>query len=201
MRSALCWLALGGWAVCGLTACGLFEPRESEAPLSETTGQYLSATSPENVLHNLQEAFGLLEVFPYLQQLADSGWIQSFEFVPDAEEYQALSGQSWGRAQEEAWLQNLANLFSTLPGSARHRLDFDSDPAIEQFGDSALFVSPYTIVVEHSLDSPSESFAGTASLVFARNGDTGDWGVIRWRDQAADTSAGATALRVAFRGP
>ncbi len=200
MRRAGRLLAFCGLALGGMSACGLFEPRESEAPLDGGSGQYLPATSPSNVIHNLQEAFGLLEVFSYLQQLSDSGWTESYSFVPDAGEYQAIAGQPWGRGEEEAWLENLSSLFGTLPADARHTLTFGLETSTEQYGDSALQVTGYTIRVEHGLESPPELFSGTASLVFARSADSGDWGLIRWIDQAADTGQGATALRVAFRG-
>ncbi|MCA9783816.1 MAG: hypothetical protein KC518_09555, partial [Candidatus Cloacimonetes bacterium] len=61
-----------------LAACTLFEPRGSQEPDSAALGDYLPPASPENVLHNLQEAIRYLEVVPYRELLADSGWISPF---------------------------------------------------------------------------------------------------------------------------
>ncbi|MCB1046303.1 MAG: hypothetical protein KDC10_03800 [Calditrichaeota bacterium] len=184
-----------------LAACALFEPRGSQEPDSAALGDYLPPASPENVLHNLQEAIRYLEVVPYRELLADSGWISPFRLVPDAEEYLALQGLDWGLDEEDGWFHSLANHFSTLPLDVRHELELDPEARVEQFGDSALFVSSYALEMQHGVESLPERFSGTLSLLLGREQQSGDWAIVRWTDQAADTGAGWTQLRVTFRGP
>lgn len=184
-----------------LASCALFEPRDSQAPDEGALGDYLPPSSPQNVLHNLQEAIRFLEVVPYRDLLADSAWSSPFVLMPDAEEYLSLQGLPWGLEEEDLWFRSLAGHFSTLPAAARHELELDTETAIEQYGDSALFVSAYTLTMDHGVASLPSTFSGTLSLLLARDLQQGDWAILRWQDQAADTGAGWTRLRVTFRGP
>jgi hypothetical protein len=185
----------------GLAACGLFEPRDSQAPDTGALGDYLPPSSPDNVLHNLQEAIRFLEVVPYRELLADSGWSTPFTLLPDAEEYLSLQGLPWGLEEEDAFFRSLAGHFTTLPAGVAHELLLDPGARFDQFGDSALYVSSYTLRMQHGVTSLPETFSGTLSLLLGRRQQSGDWAIQRWQDQAADTGSGMTHLRVAFRGP
>jgi hypothetical protein len=166
-------------AVCLLSGCSLFEPRDPEDP-SGSRLDFVPPTEPSIVIDNLQNAIDQKSVANYAACFPDAGaGGQTFVFVPSAEasaQY-GLVLSSWGTAQEQAYFQNLlarsaSNAFANLQLIQKSQL---------VTADSVIYSYDYVFTFEHSETGFPKTARG--NLQFALAPDAGNrWSIYRWID-------------------
>lgn len=178
--------------------CGLFEPRDVEAPDEGTGALGRPPLSPGDVIHNLQEAVRAKDVELYRSALADSGWRESFHFVADPALALDREGD-WGYDEEVAAWRNLCAQLELVDSPAPVLALSSADST--QFGDSASFGADYFLELDPQRDGLGGTWAGTLRLALSRHPGTGDWAIHRWEDWSADSTAGWTRLKQEFLWP
>lgn len=170
----------------GLSACGVFEPREAEPP-SESGGQYLPQNLPEEVIVNLKTAISQKEELPYLGCFKND-----FVFEPIA----ALRNQfelPWSLAKEQAFIRRL--IAARKQPNSFFNLTLSSYPPIVDLI-TREYQSGYTLTVELS----DTTLAVMGELKFTLVNENSVWKISRWEDFSTTASSITTwsALKARF---
>ena len=177
-RSAALLLLAAGLAE-GAGGCGLFEPRNPEAP-TQSSQTFLPATDPLIVISNLQSAVEQKSVPNYVQCLADPlASVHLFLFVPSSEgaaQYASLF-RNWSTAEEQAYFQNLTT--RTTPTSIS-KLDL-TEKTRSLAADSALLEYDYTFTFENTVAGFPSRASGNLQFALQRS-SSNIWTIYRWTD-------------------
>ncbi len=169
------------WCVTALHAgCGLFEPRDAEAP-SQSGFQYLPRTLPANVVFNLQNAVEQKDVAGYIACFTDSTRSRyTFTFVPsaDAAEIYGTVLRNWTYRQEQDYFQNLVAKRRQPVGVSR--LDLVPKDSVISGNDMRTYSYDYTFTFEHTEPGFTHTAAGT--LQFTLVNDNSEWTISHWVD-------------------
>ena len=196
MRRLISRPALLLWALCLVlqAGCGLFEPRDPEAP-SQGGLNYRPPTAPEIVIANLQSAIDQKSSANYINCFTDpSKTGRLFEFIPAVEASAVYPGifDSWSRTEEEAYFQNL--IAKSIPNSLSSLLLKLNTSVVTP--DSVLFDYDYTLTFEHT--DPSFPMTAKGRLQFSLATDNSNfWSIHRWQDFKSATDEATWSL---FKG-
>jgi hypothetical protein len=177
--------------------CELFEPRDSETPITEGEGNWLPPLNPTAVIHNWQEAVSRLDRSNYMTVYSDENWPEAFRFYPDASHAGTDEMQNWNRDTEFLYWDNLVAHMEGRGSFARHDLTYTSTDSM-LFGDSAIVSGTYDFILEHGLHDMPERFFGHMTLAFSRHLENGDWAITRCEDESVDSLASWSVLRSEF---
>jgi len=162
-----------------LAGCGLFEPRNPEAP-TQSSQTFVPATDPLTAISNLQSAIAQKSVPNYMQCLADpSSGGHAFLFVPSSEGtalYASLF-RSWGTPEEQAYFQNLTT--RTTPASLS-QLDL-TQKSQSLAADSAILEYDYTLRFENTMAGFPSRASGDVQFALQRSASN-IWTIYRWTD-------------------
>lgn len=184
-----------------LSGCGMFSTREPDSPVAG--GQsFTPPTMPSLVIENLKNAVKEKNAENFTLCLADTsrGDFRSYRFEPSAEvaaRYATLFS-SWGIIAER---QAFISLMSKIPADTPPVLTFSGGYFDVITQDSAVYISDYLLVANHSAAAIPKRGAGVIRLTIAQN-TGGQWSIIRWSDANStivDTSATTwSALKAQF---
>ena len=171
-------LLAAGLALPG-AGCGLFEPRNPEAP-TQSSETFLPPTDPLIVISNLQSAIEQKSVPNYVQCLADpQAGVHTFLFVPSSEGtalYASLF-RNWTTTEEQAYFQNLTT--RTTPASIS-KLDL-TEKTRSLAADSALLEYDYTLTFENTASGFPSRASGNLQFALQRS-SSNFWTIYRWTD-------------------
>ena len=162
-----------------IEGCGLFDPRDSEAP-SQSSLNFRPPTDPAIVIANLQSAIEQKSVANYVSCFADaSKGAPPFVFIPSADAAAAYAGTlgSWSLQEEQEYFQNIIAR-SNQQAYATLALTLKTTTVTS---DSVVSAYDYVLVFEHN----DTGFPRTArgSLQFTLREDaTNFWMIQRWVD-------------------
>jgi len=186
---AVVWTALG--------SCGLFEPREPEAPIAAGS-QFESPTSPSIVLRNLEEALLSANAADYIRCLSDtSKGLPPFRFTPST---QGLSiapetFADWGIGQEQTYIRNL---FADIQVGEVSAVSFSpSEVTVPPIGDSVQFTATYSVRFPHSRTDVEQQADGRLQFTF-RQSRQNEWYITAWRDIVLDNQTSWSVLKARF---
>jgi len=172
-------MAAATLAVTGLS-CGLFEPRQAEAP-TQPGLDFQPALDPASVISNLIAAVGQKSETNYIRCFTDpTTSTRTFTFTPSSEGV-AVYGSifaNWGRSEE---LNYFRNLHARSGPTAYSNLQLTEKSAPSITADSVVYYYDYVFQFEHS----DKTFPTTAqgSLIFTVVPDnSGLWAIYRWVD-------------------
>jgi len=159
--------------------CGLFEPREAEAP-TESGLNFVPPTDPAIVISNLQAAIDQKNVANYIACFSDvARQGRPFVFIPSAEataQYGAVLA-NWDLAKEEAYFQNL---IARSPTTAFSSLVLTLQSAIVS-ADSVLYEYDYIFSFGHSEQGFPQTARGRLQFTLGVDAST-FWTIHRWID-------------------
>jgi ketosteroid isomerase-like protein len=172
MRATAIWLLP---AVLLLAACNNpFSTRTPEEPPS-SDAVFLPPTSPEKVLHNLQESIRAKSIQDYLGVFSDD-----FVFAPDPGDslaYEQYFRSRWDRGREEEFA---LNFFQQAQQDSTVSLKLTTySPWMYQPGER-MYIYPY--LLSYSRDRDKTEVYGRAFLYFREN-EEGKWSIYLWADQ------------------
>ena len=173
-------------------SCGLFEPRSPAEP-TQSGQNPPPATSPDDVITNLQSAVGRGSVDNYMTCFADpTKTTRGFTFIPSAQYATLLAG--WGLTEERAYFNNLVtgtpNAFSNLD------LREQSPPA--RTSDSVVYFYNYTFTYDHNVPNFPTTVQGSLQFSVAPGND-GTWSIYRWADFKTVTDSTWSLFKLKFR--
>jgi hypothetical protein len=163
----------------GIGSCGLFEPRDPEAP-TESGLNFVPPTDPAIVISNLQAAVDQKNVANYVacfSNVARQG--RPFIYIPSAEavaQYGAVLAD-WDLAKEEAYFQNL---IARSPTSAFSSLVLTLQSAIVS-ADSVLYEYDYIFSFSHNEQGFPQTARGRLQFTLSVDATT-FWSIHRWID-------------------
>ncbi len=164
-----------------LTACNNpFSTRTPEEP-PESGAVFLPPTSPEKVLHNLQEAVGAKSIQDYLDVFSDD-----FTFAPDPGDslsHEQYFRTPWNKDRESEYA---LNFFQQAQLDSTYSFDLTTyAPSLYQPGEQM-----YTYHYLMSYGRPGElaEVYGRAYLYFREN-EEGRWNIYLWVDSRARKSS------------
>lgn len=163
------------------TGCDLFSTREPEKPVT-SSGTFLPPTSASIVIENLQNAIKEKNAENYILCLADTtkNAKRSFQFTPssDVAARYATLFSTWGIANERQYLITMLSKISSddypLLTLSNNRFDVITP-------DSAVFVSDYTLIANHTSATAPTKVTGVIRFTIIPDA-TGLWAISRWSD-------------------
>jgi hypothetical protein len=174
-----CILIVSLFGLLTVIGCGVFEPREPEAP-SQSGLNYRPPTDPTIVIANLQNAIDQKSIANYMSCFTDPvRTSQQFAFIPASDALALYGGvlQRWTLTEEQAYFQNLV---ARSPGNAFSSLTLQLESSSVS-ADSVIYSYNYALVFEHS----DPSFPRTAKGItwFTLRPDNNNfWAIQRWTD-------------------
>jgi hypothetical protein len=171
------------------TGCGVFDPREPEAPIDEA-GTYVQPDAPDLVVDNLRNAVAELNTQNYRRSLDEQ---LTFEPTAAAQARSPSLWGSWGRSEEVSY-------FTTLTEAARlnqgHELRLND--VIEEVGaDRYVLEATYLLVVRHRRPDAPDSVQGRLVWDIRPDAD-GLWRLRRWTDQELGNTPSWSDLKAEF---
>ncbi len=162
-----------------ISSCDLFSTRTPEPPDNKRVN-FQPPTSAQIVIDNLVLAITNKNSENFAQCLSDSiSGIYKFVFVPSSEaliNYQNLFND-WDKSDEIKVINSIiANLGEESP-----KITFANTGFEQLTPDSAIFVSPYILIIPHNLENIPEEFSGSLQFTIAPD-NSQLWSIIRWID-------------------
>ncbi len=188
LKSAVISSCLAG--VFALAGCGLFSTREPEPPTGGSQS-FVPPTSPALVVENFKTAVKEKNAENFALCMADTtrGDRSVYRFEPAAEvaaRYAALFS-GWDAVTER---QSFISLMSKIPNDTPPSLTFTGGRFDVITQDSAVFLSDYLLLVNHTVASVPTRAGGSIRLTIIPNSG-GQWSISRWSDAnpaTADTN-------------
>ncbi len=194
-RRGLRWLI-----VLTVIAGGCTNPFTLREPEPPATGRstWIPPRRPELVLENLRNSILEQNLENYLRCLSDTARkARPYRFIADPLVAAENPGtfEFWSREDEREYFSQLRAI---LPDDSLHFLTL-VPVQNTQFGDSALLVQNYTLVVRHTQQDqgvPGE-VSGQARF-FLGVDEFGDWAIYRWEDRATGQTPTWSVLKAIF---
>lgn len=175
-----------------------FATRTPESPDNAGGNRWIPPFASELVLENLRNAIADQNVENYLRCFSDSTRTgQRFRFDPET----AVANQNPGlfsgwrlTAERDYFIQ----LRAALPADSARSLRLDSLQTIS-YGDSAVFLRSYVLVVRHKRQSIGVPGRMAGELRFWLIKDQfGEWSIYRWADFSTGQAPTWSSLKAAF---
>jgi len=181
-----------------LAGCdSIFSTRPVQPPERISNSRWEPATTPEQVLTNMENTFLDRNPDNYVRSLSDStAGERPFRFIPDAESdlVTPQTFKGWSVADERRVFQEMT---SSVPGDSLFQLAYGDNPEVIVTGDTAWIDVDYTLRIHHTKSAIPRRAQGQARFSLCRNSQR-NWVIYEWMDVRQDKYATWSDLKAAF---
>jgi len=167
-----------------ISGCDIFQTRTPQQPQQEQSG-FIPATTPDQVITNLENAIETESADNYLSCLSDPATGgRAFSFVPSSDVVQQFLSLNWNRNSEYTYFKDLVAQSSK---SATPVLTLSSQSPFQPLGssnDSVLFSANY--VLQWPNNMYPQQVQGSLQLHLGHN-TGGIWSIYLWIDSQTDS--------------
>ena len=177
-----------------LASCSVFETREAEEPDDGSGTPFIQPEQPSQVIVNLVNAVGDMNVQNYQRCITDEG----FEYHPNqgSQSSDPELWSNWGFDEERDYFSNLSSSTSGLTG---HQLQLENESERQDSDTELQYEADYAVTFVHDRGSDvAPTVAEGRMILYLERGDDDLWEIVEWFDFSDGSSFTWSDFRSTF---